>query len=111
MIILISDVMLMLTSATLPALSDCKGTFNMQSSGNISCEPFQQDANSKIIKGAFFCASGSTNVQSSATGTGSVTGSGASPTGTKGAAPFTSVDMPAVLGFSTFIGALVQMLL
>ena len=101
----------MLNSVALPALSDCKGTFNMQSSGNISCDPFQTDANSKVIKGAFFCASGSTNVQSSATGTGSTTGTGASPTGTKGAAPFTSVDMPAVVGFSTFIGALVQMLL
>jgi hypothetical protein len=81
----------------------------MQSSGNISCSPFQQDANNKVIKGAFFCSSESTNVQTSATGTGSTTG--ASPTGTKGAAPFTFVDMPAVVGFSTFIGALVQMLL
>jgi hypothetical protein len=104
--------MLMLTSVALPALADCKGTFNMQSSGNISCDPFQQDASTKVIKGAFYCASGSTNVQSSATGTGSTTGSGASPTSsTKGAAPFTSVDMPAVVGFSTFIGALIQMLL
>jgi len=99
------------STVTLPALADCKGTFNMQSSGNISCDPFQQDANSKVIKGAYFCASGSTNVQSSATSTGSTTGSSASPTSTKGAAPFTSVDMPTVVGFSTFIGALVQMLL
>jgi hypothetical protein len=107
----ISNTILIFTSVTLPALADCKGTFNMQSSGNISCDPFQQDANNKVIKGAYFCASGSTNVQSSATGTGSTTGSGASPTGTKGAAPFTSADMPAVVGFSSFIAALVQMLL
>jgi len=105
--------LLMLNSVALPALTDCKGTFNMQSSGNISCEPFQQDASSKVIKGAFECVSGSTNVQSTngATGTSSSTGSAASSTSTKGAAPFTSVDMPAVVGFSTFIGALVQLLL
>jgi hypothetical protein len=85
----------------------------MQSSGNISCDPFQQDANSKVIKGKFFCASGSTNVQSTATSTGSTSGTGSStsPTSTKGAAPLTSVDMPVVVGFSAFIGALVQMLL
>jgi hypothetical protein len=83
----------------------------MQSSGNISCDPFQQDANTKVIKGAFYCASGSSNVQSTATGTGSTTGSGASPTGSKGAAVMPNVDMPAVLGFTSFIGALVQMLL
>jgi hypothetical protein len=106
-----TNTLLISPSVTLPALSDCKGTFNMQSSGNISCDPFQQDATSKVIKGAFFCASGSTNVQTSATGTGSTTGGSASPTGTKGAAPFTSVDMPAVVGFTSFIAALVQMLL
>lgn len=99
------------TTALLPVLTDCKGTFNMQSSGNISCDPFSKYHSSKVIKGDFTCTSASTDVQNTVNTGGSGTSSGAAPSGTKGAAPISSVDMPAVMGFSAFVGALVQMLL
>jgi hypothetical protein len=84
----------------------------MQSSGNISCDPFQYYDDHQVIKGEYKCTSASTNVQSTVgQGAGSSTGSAASPTGTKGAAPISIVDMPAVMGFSALVGALVQMVL
>lgn len=101
---------LTLYRATLPALADCKGTFNMQSSGNISCDPFKTDKDKSIIKGSYFCASSSTNVQSTP-GSGTGTSSGASASGTKGAAAISSVDVPAMVGLAGLVGAFVQMLI
>jgi len=98
------------TSAVLPALGDCKGTFNMQSSGNISCTPFDTDHTTKVIKGAYFCAGSSNDVQSSGTptsGGSSGTGSGSSPTGTgKGAAGSFAANMFTVTGLVTLAGAM-----
>jgi hypothetical protein len=49
----------MLTSlprVSLPALKDCRGGFNLQSSGSVDCAPFKAQASSNgVIKGVFKC--------------------------------------------------------
>jgi hypothetical protein len=44
------------TSVALPSLSDVRGEFNMQSSGNLDCTAFKNDKGSGVIKGTFICA-------------------------------------------------------
>jgi len=101
------------TSFSLPALKDCKGSFNAQSSGNFSCDPFQSSKNSGVIKGSFTCSAKSNNVQASGvtgSGTSSATGSAASATSTKGAASISKVN-PEMIGFSALVGGLALLVL
>jgi hypothetical protein len=97
----------------MPALTDVKGTFNAQSSGNFSCTPFQTDKNNQVIKGTFTCNAASNNVQASGTGgvsTGTATAatSAASATTTKSAANIAQVNAPAVIGAFAFIAGVAQ---
>lgn len=54
-----------------PELQDVKGTFNAQSSGNFSCDPFKKAKSDQVIKGLYFCLAKSNNVQASVTETSS----------------------------------------
>jgi len=99
------------TTAVLPALTDVKGTFNAQSSGNFSCTPFEADYNNQVIKGTYTCNAKSNNVQASGTGSGTATatGSAASATSTKGAAAIAKVNYPAMVGLSALVGGIVHL--
>lgn len=75
------------TDVALPALSDVAGGFNMQSSGNFSCDPFNSDHSSGIIRGTYVCKPTETDVQSgNSSSTGTSTGSSSTATASKGAA-------------------------
>jgi len=95
----------------LPALKDCKGSFNAQSSGNFSCTTFQ--ASKGVVKGSFTCTPSSNNVQASGvsvggSGSATMTGSAASSTSTKGAA---FKHNPEFFGFSSLVGCLALLLM
>jgi hypothetical protein len=102
------------TNATLPSLTDVKGTFNAQSSGNFSCTPFQADKNNQVIKGTFTCKAATNDVQASGTGgvsTGTATAgtsSAASATATKSAANLAQANAPVVMGAFAFIAGVAQ---
>lgn len=56
------------TKAAFPALADVQGTFNAQTSGNFSCNDFNQLHNSQVVKGDVFCKAQSDNVQTTLDG-------------------------------------------
>ncbi|KAG8528030.1 uncharacterized protein KY384_006946 [Bacidia gigantensis] len=90
----------------LPNLSQVRGAFNLQTSAEFDCKPFD-DARKTKIKGKYQCA----GQQSKPGGQGtkpSSTGSGAKPTG---AAGFNAVNLPALVGGTSFIAGLLQMAL
>jgi len=101
------------TTFGLPSLQNCKGSFNAQSSGNFSCDPFQTSKNGGVIKGSYTCSAKSNNVQASGvtgSGTASATGSAASSTSTKGAASISKVNAE-MFGFSALVGGLALLVL
>jgi hypothetical protein len=96
------------TDVQLPKLKDVKGAFNMQSSGNFSCDPFDEYKADKVIKGSdYTCVSKSNNVQAS--GTGTSTTSSPSSTGTGNAAVMNSADMPVLMGVLALVGGIFQL--
>jgi len=75
------------TDVAFPALSDVMGGFNMQSSGNFSCDTFQTDKNNGIIHGVYTCKPTEPDVQSgNSSSTGTSTSSSSTATASKGAA-------------------------
>jgi hypothetical protein len=96
------------SSVELPALTNVKGAFNLQSTAQFSCAAFANEhGNSKTIQGAYTCET--TSNPSTLTGTSTGTGSSPSSTGSKGAAVSYGVN-EAVAGLSV-LGSLLQMLL
>ena len=65
--------------AEFPKLTDVRGTFNAQTSGNFSCSDFNQYKKNQVVKGLYFCKAKSANVQDDVTKTQG--GTLASPTG------------------------------
>jgi len=97
------------STPSLPALTNVKGGFNIQSTAQIDCTGFQAEAGSgKVIQGTFICK---TTADATTLGSSSSTASGssASSTSSKGAAVSYGVN-EAVAGLSV-IGGLLQMLL
>ena len=75
---------LMISSVTLPALKDCRGGFNLQSSGSVDCGPFEKEKGpSSVIKGTFKCANKVSNPGNAA--------NNPSSSGKKGAATLTVI--------------------
>ncbi|KAI9883603.1 MAG: hypothetical protein M1823_004618 [Watsoniomyces obsoletus] len=68
------------TNVTLSSIRDVRGAFNLQTSSQFDCSPYQQLKNSGVVKGRYTC-SGSTSRPGSVTSGsgGSQTSSGASP--------------------------------
>jgi hypothetical protein len=69
------------SSVSLPALKDVRGGFNLQSSGDVDCTPFNaQHGSNSVIKGTYVCSKTTTpgNAGSTPSGTkkssGSMTG-------------------------------------
>jgi hypothetical protein len=95
------------TTPALPAISNVKGGFNIQSEQQIDCSGFQAEAGSgKAIQGTFICK---TTADASSLSSSTSSGSAASSTSTKGAAASYGIN-EAVTGLSV-IGGLLQMLL
>lgn len=81
----------------------------MQSSGPLDCSAFQADKNSKqVIKGNYVC-SGSVSKPGGA-GTKASASSSSTPTG-KSSAGHIHVNIPAVIGGTSFIAWLLQLVL
>ncbi|KUJ12113.1 uncharacterized protein LY89DRAFT_222311 [Mollisia scopiformis] len=97
------------STPSLPALTNVKGGFNIQSTATIDCTSFQAEAGSgKVIQGTYICK---TTADATTLGSSTTTGSssGASSTSSKGAAVSYGVN-EAVAGISV-LGGLLSMLL
>jgi hypothetical protein len=100
---------LIIDRCVLPKLKDVQGAFNMQSSGNFSCTPFDTYKSERVIKGSSYtCVSKSNNVQASGTGT-STASSTASPTSSGNAAAMNTAEMPVMMGLFALVGGLFQL--
>ncbi|KAL4964806.1 GPI-anchored protein Ecm33 [Aspergillus stella-maris] len=96
--------------ASLPSLKNVRGGFNMQSTGNFSCETFN-DWKDNTIHGKYSCKA-STNDPTTADGTSgsSTTTSGDDASPTDDAAVLTAANVPA-MGLAAVFGLLVQYVL
>ena len=82
----------------------------MQTSAtNFSCDAFEQNRKDKVIRGRFVCAPGVEKPRGAGT-TPTGTGDGANPSGT-GAAGHVHVNYPVVVGGSSILAGLLQLLL
>lgn len=95
-------------SVSLPALTDARGGFNLQTSANFDCGPFQQDSSNGVIKGTYVCAGKQADPGTAGHPTSS--SGAASPTKT-GAASNIQVNGAVVTVFSGLIGGLLQWVL
>ncbi|KAK4697168.1 hypothetical protein P7C71_g887, partial [Lecanoromycetidae sp. Uapishka_2] len=102
------------TDVELPALSQVKGAFNMQSSATLDCSAFQADKNSKqVIKGNFVCQGSETKPG----GAGTKASGSTSPTASgKGAAGHIQVNLsmvmvPVLMGSISLMAGLFQLML
>lgn len=98
------------SEVNLPDLSRVAGAFNMQtSSSNFSCDAFDKNHNDKVIRGKYVCSGGVSKPRGAGT-TVTSTGSGSKPSGT-GAAGHIKVNYPAVIGGTSIIAGLLELLL
>lgn len=93
---------------TLPALTQVKGAFNMQTSGDFDCSNFDKIHQSKaVIRGAYTCK-GSKSDPGSADSTSTSTGSSTSKTA---AAAHFELSTPIIMGGSSLVAGLLQFFL
>lgn len=94
----------------LPALTQVKGAFNLQTSGQFDCSDFDKIHDSKaVIRGKYTC-SGSKSDPGTADSTSTSTSSGSSPSKTAAAAHF-QLNAPIIMGGSSFVAGLLQFFL
>lgn len=99
------------TTPDLPALTDVKGGFNMQSTTTIDCSGFQKEKNSGVIQGTYVCKTTADATSStSGSSTGSSSSSSSSSTSSSAAGLQVSANGQAVLGLSV-VGGLFGLLL
>lgn len=91
---------------SLPALTQVRGAFNIQTSGQFNCSAFQKLSSSKAIKGKYVCTG---NQQKPGTADPSTTSGGKS--GKTGAAIHFEVSMPRILYGSSVIAIFLQFFL
>ncbi|OJJ03723.1 hypothetical protein ASPVEDRAFT_133806 [Aspergillus versicolor CBS 583.65] len=93
--------------ATLPSLKSVRGGFNMQSSGNFSCEKFNSWKDN-TIHGEYKCESEAKDPATADGSSGSSTsGSGSSDDDQDGAAVLTAANLP-IMGAAAVFGVLAQ---
>lgn len=85
------------------------GAFNLQTSGEFDCSGFDSANSNKKIKGKYTCK-GSQATPQSGDGTSTSTSTGAAASKTGAASAF-DVNLPFVMGGSSFVAALLQILL
>jgi BRCT domain type II-containing protein len=95
----------------MPKLENVKGQFNLQSTGNFSCDTFDKAHNDKVIRGTYKCKAAEPNPTTKDGSSGTTTSSGSSASASKSnAADLNAANLPA-LGFAAVFGALVQYVL
>ena len=97
-------------SVDLPALKDCRGAFNLQSTSDISssCKTFQAESGSNnVIKGKFSCTGNNANAASSSN---SSDGGSSSSSGTKSDARHLDVSSHAAIGIGALLAAVFGLL-
>ena len=91
----------------IPNLSQVRGAFNLQTSADFNCKPYDDAKKKGTIKGKYVCAG--TQAKPG--------GAGTKPSGTSSggkessAAQAINVDFPALVGGTSFIAGLLQMIL
>lgn len=101
-----------LSSVALPALGDCQGTFNLESSADVSCSAFDAYSKSKVIKGLYNCTTPtSSTVEPGSSGTGTGTSSSPSASSTNNAVSAFVANVPTIAGLTTMVAAFTQMIL
>ena len=90
----------------LPNLKQVRGAFNLQTSAEFDCGPFDTARKNGVIKGKYVCA----GTQVKPGGEGSKPSSGGK-SGPSNAAQPNNVNYPAVIGGTSLIAGLLQMLL
>jgi hypothetical protein len=95
----------------MPKLEIVRGQFNLQSTGNFSCNLFDQAKKDNTIKGVYKCKAAEANPTTKDGASGTTTSSGSSSSASKSsAADLNAANLPA-LGFAAVFGALVQYVL
>ncbi|KAL9596425.1 MAG: hypothetical protein Q9219_005809 [cf. Caloplaca sp. 3 TL-2023] len=97
------------TDVELPALTQVQGAFNMQTSGKFDCSAFDKYEDNKVIKGKYTCR-GSETKPGGAGSNPSGTSSGSAASGTSSAGQF-QANLPAVLGGTSLMAGLLQLVL
>jgi hypothetical protein len=87
------------TKADLPALSDVRGGFNLQSSGTIDCDGFNTAHNNGVIKGSKYVCKGNQATPGTAGSTSTSTGSSPKKTGAAGRVSLSSTGEAATFAF------------
>ncbi|KAE8351436.1 hypothetical protein BDV28DRAFT_20022 [Aspergillus coremiiformis] len=95
--------------AHLDSLKLVRGDFNMQSTGNISCSPFQKMASGHdVIKGKYVCEEAKKNPTTRDGKSGSSTSTGSASATSTGAASAMDISSMPAMGLAAVFGALVQ---
>ncbi|OKL59140.1 Protein ecm33 [Talaromyces atroroseus] len=99
------------TNVSLPSLTEVKGGFNAESTGNFSCSAFNKLDDDNVISGSYTCNTTShpTNLDGSS-GSSSTTSSSSSASATSSGAAVGNVAIPSV-GFTALVGALLSLLM
>ncbi|KAL8727381.1 MAG: hypothetical protein Q9166_006053 [cf. Caloplaca sp. 2 TL-2023] len=95
------------TDVQLPALTQVQGAFNMQTSARFDCSAFDKLADTKVIRGKYTCLGSQTKPGGQGTASGS---SGAAASGTSSAGQF-QANLPAVVGGTSLLAGLLQLIL
>jgi hypothetical protein len=96
-------------SVELPGLTQIQGAFNIQTSGQFDCSAFAKDHDNKVIKGHYNCA-GSQTKPGTAGSSSSGTSSSSSASSTSSAGRY-EMNLPAVIGASSFVAGLLHLFL
>lgn len=95
-------------SVSLSALTEVKGGFNMQSTGNFSCNAFKTLRENNVIRGTYTCKASTTDPTTSDGSSGTTTSTTSSGTSSATSSDSASVmnvaNLPA-LGLAAIIGA------
>lgn len=94
----------------LPALTQVKGAFNLQTSGEFDCSSFNKIHDSKaVIRGKYTCSGGKSD-PGTAESTSTSTSTGSSASKTAAAAHF-DLNAPIIMGGSSLVAGLLQFFL
>ncbi|MCJ1454999.1 hypothetical protein MMC28_005352 [Mycoblastus sanguinarius] len=96
----------------LPGLTQVAGAFNMQSSGTLDCSAFQADKSSKqVIKGNYVCQGSEAKPGGAGTKPSASASSSSSKATGKSDAGHVDINFPAVMGGTSLIAGLLQLIL
>lgn len=95
--------------ADLPDLTQVQGAFSIATSGDFDCSKFQEAKTKNVIRGPYACAGSQAKPESGGSSS-TATGTGSTSSKTAAAAPF-NVNLPFVMGGSTFVAGVLHILI